>query len=74
MTATAEPQITVATPLDPQEMAQRLLESSAQLSRDPQILAAVQAAVDRGNCALSRVEQIKRFTLLAEEWLDKVWG
>lgn len=32
-------------------------------------LAEVQAAVDRGNTALSRVEQIKRFTLLPEEWL-----
>src|SRR4051794_25775217 len=36
MTATAESQTAVASPLDEQEMAQRLLESSAQLSRDPQ--------------------------------------
>src|SRR3954449_5001806 len=36
MTATAESQAAVASPLDEQEMAQRLLESSAQLSRDPQ--------------------------------------
>jgi long-chain acyl-CoA synthetase len=45
------------------------VSSVEQLSREPRIVAAVQAAVDRGNQALSRMEQIKRFTLLAEEWL-----
>jgi long-chain acyl-CoA synthetase len=29
----------------------------------------VRAAVDRGNLTLSRVEQVKRFTLLPVEWL-----
>jgi long-chain acyl-CoA synthetase len=43
--------------------------SVEQLSGEPSVLAAVRAAVDRGNLALSRVEQVKRFTLLPVEWL-----
>jgi long-chain acyl-CoA synthetase len=35
---------------------------------DPRVDAAVQAAVDAANAKLSRPEQIKRFTLLAEDW------
>ena len=36
---------------------------------DPGVVAQVQEEVDRANAALSRVEQIKRFALLDEEWL-----
>ena len=42
---------------------------AAELSRHPRVLAAVQAAVDAANERLSRVEQVKRFTVLPAEWL-----
>ncbi|SEN00485.1 Long-chain acyl-CoA synthetase (AMP-forming) [Pseudomonas sp. ok272] len=38
------------------------------LASHPEVLAAVAAGVERGNQRLSRVEQVKRFTLLAAEW------
>jgi long-chain acyl-CoA synthetase len=37
--------------------------------RNPEVVARVQAEVDAANQRLSRVEQIKRFALLEEEWL-----
>jgi long-subunit acyl-CoA synthetase (AMP-forming) len=39
------------------------------LAADPRALEAVQAALDEANGHLARVEQIKRFTLLGEDWL-----
>ncbi len=39
------------------------------LGAEPALLAAVQAAVDSANDKLARVEQIKRFTVLANDWL-----
>jgi long-subunit acyl-CoA synthetase (AMP-forming) len=48
--------------LDPDALAGRGAE-------DPAIAGDVDAAVERANSRLSRVEQIKRFELLAEEWL-----
>jgi long-subunit acyl-CoA synthetase (AMP-forming) len=48
--------------LDPDAVAGRGAE-------DPAIAGAVEAAVERANSRLSRVEQIKRFELLTEEWL-----
>jgi len=36
---------------------------------DPAVVARVQAEVDEANTHLSRVEQIKRFRLLGEEWM-----
>ncbi len=36
---------------------------------DPAVVARVQAEVDAANSKLARVEQIKRFALLADEWL-----
>ncbi|NVN53464.1 AMP-dependent synthetase/ligase [Mycolicibacterium hippocampi] len=36
---------------------------------DPAVVAAVQREVDLANTHLSRVEQVKRFTVLPEEWL-----
>jgi len=39
------------------------------LVENEQVLAAVQAAVDEANAKMSRVEQIKRFELLPEDWL-----
>jgi long-chain acyl-CoA synthetase len=37
--------------------------------RNPEVLTRVQAEVDAANARLSRVEQIKRFALLSDEWL-----
>jgi long-subunit acyl-CoA synthetase (AMP-forming) len=42
--------------------------SAASLSRDPELLATIGAGVRAGNDALSRVEQIKRFVVLATFW------
>jgi long-subunit acyl-CoA synthetase (AMP-forming) len=39
------------------------------LARHPDVLAEVNAGVERANERLSRVEQIKRFELLGDEWL-----
>jgi long-subunit acyl-CoA synthetase (AMP-forming) len=39
------------------------------LAADPRVRAEVERAVAEANTALSRVEQIKRFALLAEDWL-----
>jgi long-subunit acyl-CoA synthetase (AMP-forming) len=41
----------------------------AELATHPSVIAAVQAAVDAANETLARVEQIKRFSIIAEEWL-----
>jgi long-subunit acyl-CoA synthetase (AMP-forming) len=43
--------------------------SLAALSAEPRVVAAVQEAVDAANARLSRVEQIKRFTLVEGDWL-----
>ena len=40
----------------------------AELAAEAQIVAAVQAAVDKGNAELARVEQIKKFTILPGDW------
>ena len=42
--------------------------TAAELARDPDVLAAVEAAIATANARLARVEQIKRFTLLGDEW------
>jgi long-subunit acyl-CoA synthetase (AMP-forming) len=42
--------------------------SLADLAGEPAISAEIEAAVERGNAGLSRVEQVKRFELLAAEW------
>jgi long-chain acyl-CoA synthetase len=39
------------------------------LAEEESILAAVQAAVDKGNAELARVEQIKKFTIVPGDWL-----
>jgi long-chain acyl-CoA synthetase len=41
----------------------------ATLSADERVLAAVREGVDAANARLSRVEQIKRFTLVPNDWL-----
>lgn len=41
----------------------------ASLAENEQVLAAVQEAVDAANAKMSRVEQIKKFKLLGDEWL-----
>ena len=40
----------------------------ASFSRDPRVVAAVQEAVDAANQQVSRVEQVKRFFVVPEEW------
>jgi long-chain acyl-CoA synthetase len=55
----------------PQWAAQRGIEASGleQLAAEPQVLAAMQAAIDGANARLARVEQIKKFTIVAGDWL-----
>jgi len=43
-------------------------QTLAQLAVEPSVIAAIQSGVDEGNKQLSRVEQVKRFTVLGEEW------
>jgi long-chain acyl-CoA synthetase len=43
--------------------------SLIELARDPDVLAAIQEGVDDINLQFAAVEQIKRFTVLGEEWL-----
>jgi len=40
-----------------------------ELAADPDVLAAVQAGVDEVNTKFAQVEQIKKFTLISEEWM-----
>jgi long-chain acyl-CoA synthetase len=40
-----------------------------ELAEEPQLIAALQQAVDEANAKMSRVEQIKRFEVLPGEWL-----
>ena len=40
----------------------------SELAENEQVLAAVQEAVDAANAKMSRVEQIKKFKLLGDEW------
>ncbi|HET6877572.1 MAG TPA: long-chain fatty acid--CoA ligase [Jatrophihabitans sp.] len=42
--------------------------SPAALAADPQVRAAVEAGIKQANARLSRVEQIKKFTILPETW------
>ncbi|HET9101857.1 MAG TPA: AMP-dependent synthetase/ligase [Solirubrobacteraceae bacterium] len=55
----------------PQWAARHGLEGVAfeDLAREPAVLAAVQEGVDQANARLARVEQIKKFTLIAGDWL-----
>ena len=39
-----------------------------ELAAEPQIVGAVQAAIDKGNEELARVEQIKKFTIIPGDW------
>jgi long-chain acyl-CoA synthetase len=43
--------------------------SLEELAQEEAVRAAVQAAVDKGNAELARVEQIKKFTIVAGDWL-----
>jgi long-subunit acyl-CoA synthetase (AMP-forming) len=55
----------------PQWAAQQGIEAAAfeDLARDERVLAAVQEAIEQGNQHLSRVEQIKKFTIVPGDWL-----
>jgi long-chain acyl-CoA synthetase len=54
----------------PYNVALLVLDPEAGLDpRNPEVLERVQSEVDAANSRLSRVEQIKRFALLEEEWL-----
>jgi long-subunit acyl-CoA synthetase (AMP-forming) len=41
----------------------------AGLAKDPRLIAAVQAQIDAANAALAHVEQIRRWTLLTDDWM-----
>ena len=43
--------------------------SLAELAGDPAVIAELQRGVDVVNAQVARVEQIKRFKVLAEEWM-----
>jgi len=43
--------------------------SIAELSADPEVIAEVQAGIDEINQQFAQVEQIKKFTLVGEEWM-----
>lgn len=45
-----------------------LAADAATLSKDPSIRAIVESAVAQANAKLSRVEQIKKFTILPDYW------
>jgi long-subunit acyl-CoA synthetase (AMP-forming) len=55
----------------PQWAAQHGLEGASleRLAGEPAVTEAVQEGVDRANARLARVEQIKRFTIVAGDWL-----
>jgi long-chain acyl-CoA synthetase len=71
----ARPYIVALIVLDPDGTAQFAAERGieargiAGLSRDRQVLAEVQAGVARANERLSRVEQVKRWTVLTIDWV-----
>ena len=43
--------------------------SPVELARDPEVLAEAQRGIDEINEQFAQVEQIKKFTLVGEEWL-----
>jgi long-chain acyl-CoA synthetase len=43
--------------------------SLVEMARDPDVLATVQSGIDEVNRQFAQVEQIKKFTLIGEEWL-----
>jgi long-chain acyl-CoA synthetase len=43
--------------------------TASELAADPDVLAEVQAGIERINAQFAQVEQIKKFTLVAEEWM-----
>ncbi len=45
------------------------MASEGRTSEDPRLVEQVRAQIDRANTNLSRVEQVKKFKVLAEEWL-----
>jgi long-chain acyl-CoA synthetase len=63
--------IVLDTDFAPGWAAQNGLEGSSleELATEPAMLAAVQAGIDAANAHLSRVEQIKKFTVIEGDWL-----
>ncbi len=55
----------------PQWAAQQGLETAGveQLAHEPRVREAVQQGIDEANTHLSRVEQIKKFTIVEGDWL-----
>ncbi len=55
----------------PQWAAQQGIEAAGleNLAREPKIKAAIEAAIDEANQHLSRVEQIKKLTIVPGDWL-----
>ncbi|MFH9422761.1 AMP-dependent synthetase/ligase [Streptomyces sp. NPDC017529] len=46
-------------------------QSVAELSRDPELLAAVQRAVDDGNAAVSKAESVRKFRILPTQFTEE---
>jgi long-chain acyl-CoA synthetase len=72
-----QPYIAALVTLDPESLpawAEHLGKSSAKVADlvdDPDLLAAVQAAVDDANQAVSKAESIRKFTVLTYDWTEE---
>jgi len=72
----ARPYIAVLVAADPETLAQWKTErgkpeaTHAEVVRDPEFQAAIQAAVDEANKAVSRAEAIKKFAVLEEDFTE----
>jgi long-chain acyl-CoA synthetase len=70
------PYVAALLTLDPDAVEQwadrhRKKGSLAALSRDPDLLAELQVAVDEANATVSKAESIRRFTVLPVEWTEE---
>lgn len=60
------PYLTALVVLDPEEVARRAPQRSAE--QDPEILADIDALVGRCNESRARVEQVKKYAVLSQDW------
>jgi long-chain acyl-CoA synthetase len=77
----AKPFISALVTLDPEMLPMWLsnnkLDSGMSLvdaASNPQVIAGVQAAIDRANDRVSRAESIRKFTILPIEFTEKSWS
>jgi long-chain acyl-CoA synthetase len=45
--------------------------TAASLSEDPDLLAAIQAAIDDGNAAVSKAESVRKFRILSSQFTEE---